>query len=167
MSNGYPISITLPKSCESSSLNLTQCAAATDKRNGTSSGDSGKQLEDVPGGIVQEEDSLNRDQRSEEEGMRHRGGFESGRKMVEVNTKEEPLTQGQYSIRPKFLIDPALTTPARIGRAAKVMAKKPSVMAIGGFLGSSLKMWWISGSLPYRDTSTVGTGSSGFRSTES
>lgn len=41
------------------------------------------------------------------------------------------------------------------------------MMAIGGFLESSLKIWWISGSLPYRDTSTVGTGSSGFRSIES
>ena len=48
-------------------------------------------MEKVPGSIVQEESSFDRDQRAEEDGVRNWGGFEGGREMVEIDAKEEPL----------------------------------------------------------------------------
>lgn len=88
----------LPETRKSPSLNLTQCTATTDKCNSTSRSNGGEQLEDVPRGIVQEEDSFDRNQGSEEDSVGNRSGLECGREMVEVNAEEEPLEQ--ISINP-------------------------------------------------------------------
>jgi hypothetical protein len=83
--------------------------------------------------------------------------------MVDVGTQEEPLDfelARQSATRQHFF----LTRPARSGRAAPTKATKARVMTMGGLVAASLKTWWISGSLPYLSTSTVGTGTSGLRS---
>jgi hypothetical protein len=60
-----------------------------------------------------------------------------------------------------------LTTPPRTGKMANTIAINKSVTTTGGLWGSLLKMWWISGSCPYRETSYVGTGSFGLRARDS
>ena len=77
----------LPEAGKSSALDFTQCATATDKSDGSSRSNGREQLEDVPGGIVKEEGALDRGQRSQEDGMRNRGRFECGGKVVEVDAK--------------------------------------------------------------------------------
>lgn len=83
----------LPESCKSSVLHLTQCTTTTNECDSTSRGNGGKQLEKVPGCIVQEESSFDRDQRAEEDRVGNRGGFECGREMVEIDAEEEPLEE--------------------------------------------------------------------------
>ncbi len=41
------------------------------------------------------------------------------------------------------------TVPSRVGRAAITAPANTSVTIFGGLLGSALKVWRISGSLPY------------------
>lgn len=85
----------LPETGLSSTLDFAQRATATDKSDGTSQGNSREQLEDVPGGVVQEEGALDGDQRSQEDSVRQRSRFQCGGKVVEVDTQEEPL-ENQY-----------------------------------------------------------------------
>jgi len=55
-----------------------------------------------------------------------------------------------------------LTPPSKAGRVARVANKKNPLMATLGLLASGRKMWWISGSLPYRSgVSAAGTGTLG------
>jgi hypothetical protein len=76
---------------KAATLHLTECAASTDKCDRADSGHSGENLKQVPRGIVEEEDSLEGDQRSEEYSVRKRGGLESSGKVADVSTEKEPL----------------------------------------------------------------------------
>lgn len=42
------------------------------------------------------------------------------------------------------------TVPNRIGKVAKTAPEKNKEIMMFGFLGSARKIWWISGSFPYR-----------------
>lgn len=78
--------------------------------------------------------------------MREGSVLERGGEMIDIGAEQEPLQTRQS--RASQHGTKYLTRPARTGRAAATMATKTRVMMIVGLLGSSLKMWWISGSLP-------------------
>lgn len=81
----------LPKTSKAPALHFTQRTATTDKGDRTDNTHRGEDLEQVPRCVVEEEDPLKCDQRSEEDGVRERGGFQCGRKVVNVGAEEEPL----------------------------------------------------------------------------
>ena len=85
----------LPKTRKASALDLAQCAASADECDRANRGDGGENLEEVPGSIVQEEDSLEPDKRSEEHGVRERSRFERGREMADIGAEEKPLIEDQ------------------------------------------------------------------------
>lgn len=72
-------------------MNLAQCAATAHKCDRTNGGGSRKDLEQVPGSIVEEKDTLESNQRSNKDGVWERGRFEGSRQVVDVSTEEEPL----------------------------------------------------------------------------
>lgn len=147
----------LTEASKAAALNLTQCAASANKGDSADHSGSGQDLEQVPGGIVQEEDSLESKQRSKECEVGKRSSLESGGEVVHVGTQKKPLYIQVSEIlqtRPRR----NLTNPAKTGRAAPTRPTKARVIITGGLVAASLNTWWISGSLPYRAASTVGTG---------
>lgn len=68
----------LPETSKTPALHFTQRTATTNKCDRTDNGHRGEDLEQVPRGIVEEEDPLKSDQRSEEDGVRERGGLQCG-----------------------------------------------------------------------------------------
>lgn len=99
--------------------------------------------------------------------MRQRSGLECGGKVTDIGAQEEPLQRADVSLRLSNTTQNILTKPPRTGSVAPTMATKASVMTMGGLVGASLKMWWISGCLPYRAASAEGTGTLGSRSIDS
>lgn len=72
-------------------MNLAKGAAAANKCDRADGSCGWQGLEEVPGSVVQEEKSLEGDQRSEENGMRNWGGLKGRRKVVHVGAEEKPL----------------------------------------------------------------------------
>jgi hypothetical protein len=137
-------------------LHFTQSATATNECDRTGGGDSGEDLEESPGLVVEEKDPFDREKRAQEDSMRNGSCLESIGEVADVGTEKQPLEELDRRGRERKKM--ILTTPARTGRAPNTNATNASVITIGGLRGSSLKMWWISGSFPYLEISTVGTG---------
>lgn len=128
-------------------MDLTQRTATTDECDSAGNGHRGKNLEQVPRGVVKEENTLECDQGSEENGMRERGRLECGGEVVDIGAEEEPLKSELAGITLR-LVGVSLTMPARTGIAAITRPTKASVITSGGLDAASLKMWWISAFLP-------------------
>ena len=101
---------------EASALNLTQCAATAHECDRTSHTYSGEDLEQVPGCVVEEENALEGDKRSKEDGVGERCRLEGGGKMVDIGTEEEPLKD--ISIAPNRLYQQK-NLPVHPGSAAQ------------------------------------------------
>lgn len=89
--NHHHLDTRLSQTGMSSALNLAQRTTAADKRDRARCSYSREELEQVPGGIVEEEEPLDRDQRSEEDDVRDGSRFQRGREVIDVRAEEKPL----------------------------------------------------------------------------
>lgn len=89
--------------------------------------------------------------------MGKRSRLESSGEVVHVGAEKKPLYV-QVSNILQAQARGSLTSPARTGRVAATRPTNARVIITGGLVAASLNTWWISGSLPYRAASTVGTG---------
>lgn len=87
----------LPQAGKPSALDLTESTAAADECDGTSHRDSRKDLKEVPGGIVQEEDALDGKEGAEEDCVGKGCRLESSREVVQVDAEDQPLYQRRIS----------------------------------------------------------------------
>lgn len=76
---------------EAPTLNLTQSATATEECDRTNSCSRRQGLEQIPGSIVEEENTLKGKERAQENSVWKRRGLECGGKVVHVCAEEEPL----------------------------------------------------------------------------
>lgn len=104
--------------------------------------------EQVPCGIIHEEQALHSDNRAIVKDVRNRRVAECFCQVVRVGAQQNPLPLTLVRARHKTLAQKTLTEPSSAGRATRTAAVKNSVITSGGLLGSFLKMWWISGCLP-------------------
>lgn len=86
----------LPETSKATALHFTKGTAATNECDRTDSCHRGQDLEQTPGGVVEEKDTLNSRQRGKEDDMGDRSRLERGGKVVEVDTEEEPLEAISY-----------------------------------------------------------------------
>jgi hypothetical protein len=85
---------------KASTLNFTKGTASANEGDSSSSSDSRKDLEQIPGSIVQEKDALNGEERAKEDGVRKRRRLDRCREMADIGAEVEPLEGGiQVSLR--------------------------------------------------------------------
>lgn len=80
-----------PETSQPTFLDLCQGSAATDVRDSAQGTQHRKSLEQVPGGVVQEEDAFNSDDGAEKEAVRHRRIGERVGQLGEVSANLKPL----------------------------------------------------------------------------
>lgn len=88
----------LPETSKATALYFTQRTATTNECDRTGSCHRGQDLEQVPGSVVEEENTLDSGQGGKEDGVRNRSGLESSREVVEVDAEEEPLEAISYLV---------------------------------------------------------------------
>lgn len=132
----------MPLSSESGQaalLHFRQRSAATDVGYDAERGQDGQCLEQVPGGVVEEEDAFDGDDRAEEEPVGQRRVRERFGEVCEVAANLNPL--GVLSVL--FFVEGVgmPTSPSKMGSVARAASVETATRTMFGLVGSDRKMW--------------------------
>ena len=87
-----------PQAGDSPSLYLAQCSASAEKGDQSYAQSRWQRLEQVPGSVVHEEESLHGQNRAEEQRVRNRRATERFGEMVEVRAECDPLRKKNFLV---------------------------------------------------------------------